>query len=284
MVVNPVLLCCLYAQVQRYVDQCVANISRQESTVKSMKIVMELLKTLPIVSTRGAHGSSISIACFPSLPGDTSSCRFLACCADAFASQQSAVSYLIHTYDITALVLKDLSDYKLAALEAAGKLGMQVPSQDATGGDAIVLVRPDTHLNCVKARLDFLGFLLSTNAVELSVEMVGSLWSQLVLNNITAAEREAFFSWLSEALERPAITSRHGESIVDSLFDTFMMDSDKLRSSCLGPAGFAAFSAAFKFTNVREGKLRQGISVLVLESDLHGIDALWNVALEVCTQ
>ncbi len=43
-------------QVQRYVDQCVANISRQDSTVKSMKIVMELLKTLPIISTRGSHG------------------------------------------------------------------------------------------------------------------------------------------------------------------------------------------------------------------------------------
>lgn len=65
------------------------------------------------------------------------------------------------------------------------------------------------------------------------------------------------------------------------LFDRYMMSPELMRISSLGPNGFAAFDAAFRATNLRENKLRGAQSVVVLDGDLHGIDALWTLSVEV---
>lgn len=269
--------------VQRYVIMCVENVISQKSVVKSLKLAMELLKILPISSHRDGP----------------------------FATQRSAMQYLLHSFDVCNAVLKDLHRYKLEASEAARKLGMTVPCNDSVGGDAVVLVKPDTHLEAVTARLEFLGFALTTQAVDLDEAMLAALWPELVQNNVTAAEREAFFTWLESALD--AIKFRHTGlgAIVDAvrddvaaaavacvdddvegwcvccwcvcaqIFDRYMQNSDLMRFSSLGPKGFSAFEFVFRATNVSENKLRDGASLMVTDTEIIGIDALWQLAVQV---
>jgi hypothetical protein len=215
---------------------------------------MALLRSLPIVSAR----------------------------ADPFASQRSAVAHLNSTYDIVNLVIADLQQYKSEAAEAAAKMGYAIPCNDSTGGDAAVFVRKEAHLNAVSTRLDFLGFLISSGALDLTLEVVDVLWTELVLNNITAAEREAFAAWLLTAMESAANLHHTGSgTIVDKIFDKYMMNDEKARYPSLGPSGFAAFDFAFRSTNIRDRKLRSSGGLLVLDLELEGLDGLWLLASEV---
>jgi len=242
--------------VQQYAVRCVKNIQAGVSVVKSLKLVVELLKTLPSVAHHRAA-------------------------AGEFSTQDAAVRFLLHSFDIASVVVRDLQAYKAAAAEAAGKIGLPIPSPDATGGDAVVVIKPDSHLDAVKARLDFLAFLLSAASSDPDETMISILWQELVLRNITAAEREAFFQWLKAVIDASqTMAAVDGRNFVDDLFDRYMMSSEQLRNASLGPAGFAAFDAAFRVTNVHENKLRTVSTILVTDSELHGIDALWTLAVE----
>jgi len=247
--------------VQPYAERCGRNIQEQVSVVKSLKLLVELLKTLPVVAqSRRAAG--------PAASGE-------------FASQETAVSHLLHTLDIASVVVKDLQAYKAAAVEAAGKAGLPVPSPDSTGGEALVLLKPDTHLSAIKARLDFLGFVYSTADVVPADDTLDILWTELVLRNVTAAEREAFFEWLKAIIEQSSLRAAvDGPNHVDTWFGRYFANPAQLRTSSLGLQGFAAFEAAFRAVNVNGNKLRASAVVMVFDSDLLGLDALWSVAVE----
>jgi hypothetical protein len=241
-------------QLPRYIELCAKNIQARAGTEKALKLLMALLRSLPVVSAR----------------------------AEPFASQRNAVAYLNSAYDIVNLVIADLQQYKSEARDTAAKMGYSVPCNDSVGGDAAVFVRKESHLNAVSTRLDFLGFLVSSGALDLTLEVVDVLWTEMVLNNITAAEREAFAAWLLSAME--SSTSMHhtdAGAIVDKIFDKFMMNDDKARYPSLGPAGFAAFDFAFRSTNIRDRKLRASGGLMVLDLDLVGMDGLWLLATEV---
>ena len=68
------------------------------------------------------------------------------------------------------------------------------------------------------------------------------------------------------------------------VFVKLMADSGAMRYSSLGPAGFKAFTRAFLVVNGTAGKLSHFHSqafMQLLDDDLDGVDALWNIALEV---
>lgn len=127
--------------------------------------------------------------------------------AGDFATQESALRWLEHSYHTTSTVVRDLQAYKSEAAEAAAKLGVSVPCQDSTGGDAAVFVKPDTHVSAVKARLEYIGYAVSVAGVALDDDTLGVLWTELVMRNITAAEREAFFEWLKVTVEASSVRS-----------------------------------------------------------------------------
>lgn len=56
------------------------------------------------------------------------------------------MNFLEAEMNVIQLILTDLQKYKAAASEAAAKLGFSIPSLDSTGGDAVVFLKPESHL------------------------------------------------------------------------------------------------------------------------------------------
>ena len=59
-------------------------------------------------------------------------------------------------YDAVNKTIEDLRLYKTAAAQAAGKMGIAVPSNDSTGGDGVTIITSVPHVQHVATRLEFL--------------------------------------------------------------------------------------------------------------------------------
>lgn len=69
----------------------------------------------------------------------------------------------------------------------------------------------------IKTRLEFLGLLLTSGSAPLSGEVLGQLWTELVGANITPAEREVFFEWISNIISSAGAPTRGTTDIVDEV-------------------------------------------------------------------
>ena len=193
----------------------------------------------------------------------------------AFAAQRNLMS----------LFFADLLDYKRRVADAKAQ-------GDAQWSLSVRGCGPLAHIDQLRARFDFLEFMLaySAGALVLSREHLDALWQSVIVEALNDVESEYGYQWLQRLLLPKDYSVFADDSLPSYLLSERISASDP---AAITREAFSFFSAFFRHVNVGAGRLQSaptardgdgGNSVVVVSYDeLVGLDFLWRVALEADT-
>lgn len=181
-------------------------------------------------------------------------------------------------------VLEDIRMFK-TAFSASGAGGAEVVAVDD-----VLCQSGKTYLEHIKARFEFMAFVLRQQSLLLSIEQVSFLWDECVEQALSTAESDRCLLWFTSACL--TIGKREGgdaavdvaitPEIVQYVFSAKMSNPVFLHK--LGAQGFFCFRTYFLFVNARASKLVRGSSIVhedftVMDWDLYGVEQLWTIVL-----
>ncbi len=112
-------------------------------------------------------------------------------------SKKKAIEPLAKKYKIMDAFFVDLQKYKKdVQAEAVDELKEENLNKGKKGRWE---KERYTHMQHVRTRLEFLEFILSNSAINLTAGQVDILWDCLITNALVPEEREACFAWLEKS-------------------------------------------------------------------------------------
>eukprot|EP00753_Platysulcus_tardus_P017554 PLAT6434.1.p1 GENE.PLAT6434.1~~PLAT6434.1.p1 ORF type:complete len:2665 (+),score=1477.87 PLAT6434.1:44-7996(+) len=221
------------------------------------------------------------------------------------------VTWLDTSYRFMDVVFRDMLVMKLAAARSAAGLlptaGDEGESKSApAGADAAVAFATAEdreavngmklggarvpYLAGIKARLDFLLYVLRNSVISLKEVHVDYLWNALYVNALTDGERNAFLVWLLDAVAIPTRrtytpgTGPDAGAVPNAVCAHLFDHVRRLHFASMTHAGYRCFEALLVAANKASSKLSthataSGSALDVLSWPPIGLDELWDIIL-----
>lgn len=202
-----------------FITRCIANLKRFATISMSLKVTMAALGTHAQEGTAGA----------------------LLCKLD---EEQLFLSVIFHA----------LTEYKRQALAAAAEL-QQEGLEEGQALDCLCLCGNVSHNETMQDFLGLLEFILTHSSLVLNTEQIDSLWQSLVVNTISAADRDRAFVWL-DSLLRNAKLGHKPFSNEDCLY-ILLRKIPTLDFKTLSVAGYNLLQSYFYHANLNLASLPQ---------------------------
>jgi len=185
--------------------------------------------------------------------------------------------------DLLAAFFQDFTQFKREAYQILN-------GKEDTDDARIPGNRHRGFLASVRARLDFLSFVMANSNLQLSTTNVDNLWEACAQQSCSDSEEELFFTWLSTAACGSADTDTSDQFVImdfavsEYLFTTWM---STMKPEELSIPAYKCLEQYFLFLNTRNGKIeiiKEGNSFVVLDADLDGLAIHWNAALQATNE
>eukprot|EP01119_Soliformovum_irregulare_P014939 TRINITY_DN4142_c0_g1_i2.p1 TRINITY_DN4142_c0_g1~~TRINITY_DN4142_c0_g1_i2.p1 ORF type:complete len:2758 (-),score=812.11 TRINITY_DN4142_c0_g1_i2:29-8302(-) len=231
-----------HAERSTYLEKCVENIRNGDSVILTQQLMNKII---------GSYESDKETVGMDDTP-------------------ESVIAWLEKEFDLLRLILQELTKYKEHALSVSRTMD---PSVDPN--NVYFRAGPWTHYAAVQHRLSFLEFVLAHNhRLQLTKDLLDSMWTALVTNALTDAERDLAFGWLENMLAKTQMTE-------EGMREIFLVKVSQLDFSRLSPSFVSFWDFYFRRINWMEEKFMQDANHFVIHSfDLTGLDNLWRIILE----
>ena len=181
-----------------------------------------------------------------------------------YSNLSTLLSQIEETKHFLELCLNDLQEYKRRVLEK-----VKLSSENI---NFMCFNSKTPYIQEIRERLEFLEYILCSSKIDISEKIINIFWDCIIINGLSADEKDYGFKWLDATKERHADSSKN---IILYIF--------REKFSGLNNWSTQAFSVAynyFKVINTKNNCLAiQDDDVIVKSYKLEGIQLFWNIIL-----
>eukprot|EP00003_Mantamonas_plastica_P011787 TRINITY_DN216_c0_g1_i13.p1 TRINITY_DN216_c0_g1~~TRINITY_DN216_c0_g1_i13.p1 ORF type:complete len:1429 (-),score=532.43 TRINITY_DN216_c0_g1_i13:3672-7958(-) len=239
-----------------FMDMCVINIGESRSVQRSLRLLSSLISHI-----KNPREKNITI------------------------------NSLQQKHNLLNLAFNDLLQFEYEtseSVEQASSSSTSSTTSDSTGGDdqpkqEVSVIDPETRLDNISTRLQFLELILRNSNLVLNEAQVDMLWHALVTDAKDERERHLWFKWLTTTnIQNQGGFQAFSSQTVDYIFTEKMCTLEFV--SIVDQTAFVVFQRLFKAVNQQNGcivlKKKTVSGFLAQKFEFSGLTTLWSIALD----